>query len=71
MNEKCIGWLARDRSGWLFFYEYEPFKEGCGWMPDGGLVEPIDDDDYPQISWKDQKATKVEFMWIKTIKIID
>ena len=67
MNGKGIGWLARDLDGWLYFYEYEPFKKGSEWRSDGGILGPIHDDDYPQISWEDEDPTEVEL----TIKIKD
>ena len=58
------GWLARDKSGDLWFYLYEPYKSAAGFWksvedePLGSLVDECEVS--KNIKWEDNRATHVK-----------
>ena len=66
MEEKIIGWVARDKSGLLIIGTQKPIKENKFgiWTGFAEYME-INPQLFPQVKWKDKEPTQVEL----TIKI--
>lgn len=74
MEEKIIGWIARDKNGTLFLYiGSQPYKDNKNkvWLIQDSdtkvYVRAISNDNYPYVKWEDKEPTKVEL----TIKICE
>lgn len=52
-------WLARDKNGWLFMYQYEPIKGEEGWETTKGTYYPLPEEVYPEVQWTDNKAKQL------------
>lgn len=71
MENKIIGWLARDADDRLFLYETDPYKSSRRekWYEDTEYKAPrlLDSNLFPEVKWEDKKPTKVEL----TINIVE
>lgn len=62
-------WIARDITGELFLYKDKPVKGEDGyWKTDyeSGLIR-LNEDSYPEISWKDKEPAEVDVKITRTI----
>ena len=56
-------WVARDKSGSLWLYEYKPQKYNGIWLY--RFTEPvlsIDNSLFPEVQWSDNEPTKVKLV---------
>lgn len=60
-NMGAFGYIARDSTGYLYFYEAEPTKnEELGvWQKTSGKVAPLPYQLYQDVRWEDSKPTNV------------
>jgi hypothetical protein len=63
MEEKIIGWVARDKSGLLIVGTQKPIKENKFgiWAGFAEHME-INPQLFPQVKWEDEEPTKVELL---------
>lgn len=66
MKETITAWIARDKEGELYLYQFEPNKADDFWTG-FGFTMPFDRHLFPQVKWEDKEPTKVEL----TIKICE
>ena len=59
------GWVARDSTDKLYFYDKKPFKGGCEWLASANIIGRLDSNYFPQVVWEDNEPTPCEV----TIKI--
>lgn len=52
-------YVARDKNGSLYLYEYKPKKHSIIWT-NLGFVEELDSDLFPEVKWEDEEPTEVE-----------
>lgn len=57
-------YVARDKDGDLFLYKEKPIKKGIEWSDAISNswflnVMGIDNEEFPEVTWKDEKPTKV------------
>ena len=53
-------WIARDKDGEAFIYEYKPYKIASLWNFDDGVHDPLRHDNHFQfIQWEDEEPHNI------------
>ena len=54
-------WVARDKNGSIWAYVDKPDKdmEYGGWTPKDSYYMPLNDTDYPEVSWDDEEPAEL------------
>ena len=56
------GWIARDSTDKLYFYDKKPFKGKCEWLADANIMRHLDSNYFPQVNWEDDKPVACEIV---------
>ena len=56
------GWIAKDSTDKLYFYDKKPFKGKNEWLVDANIIRRLDSNYFPQVNWGDDKPVACEIM---------
>ena len=53
-------WIARDKTGLLFFHKYKPKKGAYDWYSNNPTSMQTPTSWFPEVKWEDKEPTKIE-----------
>lgn len=58
--KKEIEWIARDKSGYIYFYPGKPYKSENSWQFQGKIYNSLFNDIFKSIRWEDEEPVCID-----------